>query len=547
MAQVYRNLILVGLPMSGKTVVGRRVAGRLGLEFRDTDALVVQQSGRSVAQIFRDEGEARFRDLETDVLRAACCLDGAVIATGGGTVLREENRRLMAEAGLVVWLNASPEAAYQRLRESRAGVERPLLTGSDPLVRIEELRVQRAPLYSLADLMVSSDDLALDEVVARIVDGWRAATKGGLRGRAGGFSCAVDTGSVRYPLYVGWGLLAYLGERMKAVGLEGRAFVVTDDAVGSLYGERVTRLLAASGVDPRFRSFPSGEASKTMSTVTGLYDWLVSERVERRDAVVALGGGVVGDCAGFVAATALRGLPLVQVPTSLLAMVDSSIGGKVGVDHPSAKNMIGAFHQPHLVLADVSLLKSLPRRDYVAGWAETIKHALIADVTLVEFLEMNAADLLQLDPLKTVEAIRRSGAIKARVVSADEREAGERTLLNYGHTVGHAIEAAEQYRGLLHGEAIALGMAAAGAIAVALGLLAPEVLARQAELLRRFGLQPEWPAVSLGKVEAAMALDKKTRQKRIRWVLLEEAGRATARDDVPPGLVKQVLKELGVR
>ena len=279
MAQVYRNLILVGLPMSGKTVVGRRVAGRLGLEFRDTDALVVQQCGRTVAQIFRDEGEARFRDLETDALRAACRLDGAVIATGGGTVLREENRRLMAEAGLVVWLNASPEAAYKRLRESRAGVERPLLTGSDPLVRIEELRVQRAPLYSLADLAVPSDGLALDEVVARIVEGWRKANKEGLRGRPGCLSCAVDTGSVRYPVYVGWGLLAYLGERMKAVGLEGRAFVVSDEGVAALYGERVTRLLAASGFDPRLRSFPPGEASKTMSTVEGLYDLLVAERV----------------------------------------------------------------------------------------------------------------------------------------------------------------------------------------------------------------------------------------------------------------------------
>lgn len=533
--------------MSGKTVVGRRVAGRLGMEFRDTDALVVQQCGRTVAQIFRDEGEGRFRDLETEVLRAACRLDGAVIATGGGTVLREENRRLMAEAGLVVWLNASPEVAYQRLKESRSGVERPLLAGSDPLVRIEEMRVQRAPLYSLADLAVTSDGLALDEVVASIVEGWRKATKEGLRERSGSLSCIVDTGSSRYPVYVGWGLLACLGERMRAAGLDGRAFVISDEAVAALYGDRVTTLLAASGFEPRLQSFPPGEASKTMATVERLYDWLVAERVERWDAVVALGGGVVGDCAGFVAATALRGLPLVQVPTSLLAMVDSSIGGKVGVDHPAAKNMIGAFHQPRLVVADVSLLKTLPRRDYVAGWTETIKHALIADATLVEFLEENAAGLLEIDPLKTVEAVRRSAAIKARIVSADERELGERTLLNYGHTVGHALEAAERYRGLLHGEAIALGMVAAAAIATAVGLLAPEAVARQEELLRRFGLPLAWPSVGLGRLEAAMALDKKARQKRLRWVLLQEVGMATVRDDVPPGLVKQVLKELGVR
>jgi 3-dehydroquinate synthase len=254
---------------------------------------------------------------------------------------------------------------------------------------------------------------------------------------------------------------------------------------------------------------------------------------------------MVCDLAGFVAATFARGLPLVHVPTSLLAMVDAAVGGKVAVDHPQAKNLIGAFYQPRLVLADVSVLQTLPPRELTAGWAEVIKHALILDEELLSLLEDNAEAALRLDPEVAERVIARSVALKAAVVSADEREeTGRRTILNYGHTIGHGLETAADYAGLLHGEAVAVGMSGAARIAVRLGILAPDVAQRQDALLARFGLPLCALGVDAQKALAAVALDKKAQGGAVRWVLLEGIGRTVIRRDVPPSLVEEVLAEL---
>jgi 3-dehydroquinate synthase len=254
---------------------------------------------------------------------------------------------------------------------------------------------------------------------------------------------------------------------------------------------------------------------------------------------------MVTDLAGYVASTYVRGLPLVHVPTSLLAMVDAAIGGKVAVNHPRAKNVIGAFYQPRFVLTDVSTLRSLPPRELTSGWAELLKHALILEPELLAFLEEHADSILTLESEPTTEAIRRSVAIKAAVVSEDEREeTGRRTVLNYGHTVGHAIEAATEYGRFLHGEAVAIGMTAAAAISRLLGLLSPDVERRQRGLLERFGLPTRAQGLDRGVVLSAMALDKKVRAGAIRWVLLEDIGRTTLRDDVPQAVVEQALDEV---
>jgi 3-dehydroquinate synthase len=254
---------------------------------------------------------------------------------------------------------------------------------------------------------------------------------------------------------------------------------------------------------------------------------------------------MVCDLAGFVAATFVRGLPLVHVPTSLLAMVDAAVGGKVAVDHPQAKNLIGAFYQPRLVLADVSVLQTLPPRELTSGWAEVIKHALILDEDLLRLLETDAAAACRLDPTVAERVIARSVALKAAVVSEDEREeTGRRMVLNYGHTIGHGLEAAAGYAGLLHGEAVAVGMSGAARIAVRLGILAPEVAERQDALLARFGLPLRAPGVDARMALAAMALDKKAEGGALRWVLLEDIGRTVIRRDVPASLVEQVVAEL---
>jgi 3-dehydroquinate synthase len=254
---------------------------------------------------------------------------------------------------------------------------------------------------------------------------------------------------------------------------------------------------------------------------------------------------MVCDLAGFVAATFARGLPLVHVPTSLLAMVDAAVGGKVAVNHPQAKNLIGAFYQPRLVLADVSLLQTLPPRELTAGWAEVIKHALIMDEELLCLLEDNAEAAQRLAPEVAEQAIGRSVALKAAVVSEDEREeTGRRTILNYGHTIGHGLEAAADYAGLLHGEAVAVGMSGAARIAVRLEILPAAVAQRQDALLARFGLPLRAPGIDIQKALAAMTLDKKAQGGAVRWVLLEDVGRPVIRRDVPPPLVAEVVAEL---
>jgi 3-dehydroquinate synthase len=332
---------------------------------------------------------------------------------------------------------------------------------------------------------------------------------------------------------------------MCEANLSGAAYVVSDSDVHRHYGRRAEDVLRDAGFDTDSCVVPAGEASKTFETASQIYDWLVAHRAERGHAIVALGGGMVGDLAGFVAATFLRGLPLVHVPTSLLAMVDASVGGKVAVDHREGKNLIGAFYQPRLVVADVATLKTLPPRELTSGWAELIKHALIQDADLLGLLEAEATALASLNPETTTQVVARSVAIKAQVVSEDERETtGRRTILNYGHTVGHALEAAAGYSGLLHGEAVAIGMMAAAEIGRRLGVTPLPLVERQRAVLERFGLPLKPPQLSLDRVLNTITLDKKVSGKVVRWVLLADVGLPVLRQDVPEALVEEVVAEL---
>jgi 3-dehydroquinate synthase len=345
-------------------------------------------------------------------------------------------------------------------------------------------------------------------------------------------------------LHVEPGVAARLGELLRQRGLGGRAFVVTDDRVGVLHADAVVGGLTTGGYEPSLKAVPSAESSKSLSVATELYSWLAAARAERGDFVVALGGGLVGDLAGFVAATYLRGLPVVQVPTTLLAQVDSAIGGKTGVNLDVGKNLVGAWHMPHTIAIDTALLATLPEREVRAGWVETIKHALLFDEELLGAIEQNVESLLRLDADLTARAVERSARLKIAVVEEDPHEQGRRIVLNYGHTIGHALEAATGYCRFLHGEAIAVGLEGAARIGVALGVT-PEALAeRQRRLLVRFGLETRAPGVDPGRVLAAVRLDKKVAQRAVRWVLLEAVGRPVVRHDVPAELVERVVREL---
>jgi 3-dehydroquinate synthase len=347
-----------------------------------------------------------------------------------------------------------------------------------------------------------------------------------------------------YDVHCRWGALDDLGPLARDAGLSGRAFVISDEQVAAACGERALTSLASAGFAPTITAVAPGEASKTLDIASKLYDWLLAERCERGSVVVALGGGVVGDLAGFVAATYLRGVPFIQAPTSLLAMVDASIGGKVAVDHPSGKNLIGAFYAPRLVVEDTSMLRSLSPRALREGFAEVIKHGLIIDPPMLDMLERDADRLLAVDPDLTTDIVARNAAIKAAVVSEDEREGGRRAILNYGHTIGHAIEAACGYAGILHGEAISAGMMAAAFVGERMGITPPAIAERQRRIFERYGLPLRHPGLDAAAIVAATAHDKKVAAGRVRWVLLEAEGRPVLRDDVPAAIVREAVQSI---
>ncbi len=343
----------------------------------------------------------------------------------------------------------------------------------------------------------------------------------------------VGTG---YPVIVASDVWQDLPDAMRAVGLHGRVHIIADTHLRA----QAEQLVSACGEGTSLLLIAGGEASKDMLTLMHIYNHLLHHRVERRDIVVAFGGGVIGDVAGFAAATILRGVAVVQMPTTLLAMVDSAVGGKTGINHALGKNMIGAFHQPRLVYADVTLLKTLPQRELAAGWAEAIKHGVIRDAQLFD-------DLASADPTNAFfdpALVRRAVAVKVDVVNIDVHEQAERMLLNYGHTVGHAIEQLLGYGVLLHGEAIAIGMHIEAQIACALHLCEPSVVTRQKAVFDRYNLPTALPAeISPPKLLEVMQRDKKVLAGHIRWALPEKIGYAIITRDVPLTLVEQVLTQ----
>jgi 3-dehydroquinate synthase len=534
---------------TGKTRVGRALSERTGWPLQDTDSEIVARAGKPVHQIFQDDGEEAFRALERGVIRDFCSDSGKIIAAGGGAFLDPDNRRRMLAAGRVVCLKARPETIHRRITEARGPnePERPLLAGGEPLVRIKSLLAQRVGDYAQAHYTIETDLLTPEEVAQRILRLGRpgAADEGRETMADPDLAAQVHHSSGSYPVIAGWGILDSLGARLSALGILGPAYIITDHNVMNPYGRRVQRALQQSDIAAHCFIIPSGESSKSFRLAQAIYDWLVGLRAERGQAIIAVGGGVVGDLAGFVAATFLRGVPFVQVPTSMAAMVDASIGGKVAVNLPQAKNLVGAFYQPRGVFADVQALSTLGARELAEGWAEAIKHGFILDAGLVDLFEEHAESLMAVQPEVSTEVIRRSMAIKANVVSQDERETlGIRILLNYGHTIGHALEASTEYGRFLHGEGVSIGMMGAARIAREMGILPDQAVDRQRRLLERFRLPTRAPGVPVDGVLRAMSLDKKTEGGANRWVLLEDVGRAVVRRDVPRDLAEATVREL---
>ena len=545
------NIFITGFSGTGKSSVGREVASRLDWRFLDTDELIAASAGKPIQRIFDVDGEAVFRRFERECLASVAGGEQQVISTGGGIAEDGDNRRVMEGNGIVVCLEARPETIHGRLETERRGsgepVVRPMLAGSDPLATIRSLKAERQFNYTLAHWTVHTDSLSVGEAADEVVRAWRVLSK--TKSTIAwpdeeNLAATVRASSGNYPVWVGWGLLDSLGERVKALVDPGVAYIVSDEGVHR-HARHAQRSMESAGIPTHMLLIPPGEQSKSLEKAQLIYRWLAERKAERGHLILGVGGGVVGDLAGFVAATYLRGVPFALVPTSLLAMMDSSIGGKTAVDLPQGKNLVGAFYQPRFVLSDVATLQTLPKRDLTSGWAEALKHGLILDEELLTTFESQKAPITALDPDAATDVIRRSVAVKANIVSQDERETlGIRVLLNYGHTIGHAIEAATGFGKFLHGEAVSVGMMGAAYIGQAMGMTSADEVDRQRAVLEGYGLPRSFAGLEVGAVLDAMRSDKKTAGKTIRWVLLDGIGKAVTRDDVPAEVVKETLERL---
>ncbi len=569
------NVVLIGFMGTGKTAVGKMIAARLGWPFIDTDLLIEERARRPIARIFAEDGEEAFRRLESEVVAEVSGKDGAVIATGGGVVLRPENMARLREHGVIVGLRADPRAILARVGGGR---DRPLL-GSDPEGSIRRILEERSRLYARADLTVDTSTMPVDQVVERVLafvsaSAERTAAPNAAASDTAAFvpqhirpapkrarpspeqaapvpeqTVRVDLGARGYDMRIGRSILARTAEYLRACGIQGRLALLTHPRLDELYGRALAGSLRAAGCAVITVAVPPAESSKSLRVAQRVYDALVDAQLDRASALLILGGGVAGDLGGFVAATFLRGIKWVAIPTTLLAQVDAAIGGKTAVNHPRAKNIIGAVHQPALVIADIDTLRSLPLRELRSGMAEVIKTGVIGDPDLFNYLEENLRKVLTRRPEALAYVVGRCARYKAGIVAADEHETGGRIVLNYGHTIGHGIEAAAGYRGLTHGEAIAAGMTLEAAIAVRLGVCEASLLERQTRLLERAGLPARLSRIRGGRppaaeaIVAAMTHDKKARAGRLRFVLPAGIGQTVVRDDVPSPLLEEVLAD----
>jgi shikimate kinase/3-dehydroquinate synthase len=530
------NIFLVGLMGSGKTTIGRQLAKRLGKRFVDSDHEIEARTGASIPLIFDIEGEASFRRREADVIRDLSSQRGIVLATGGGAVLDAGTRARLAERGTVIYLRAHVNSILQRVAHDK---NRPLLRTADPRRTLELLTAQREPLYrEVAHLVIDTGRPNVQSMVQTILEQLAAlARKSAIasmnspaslhgtaeRPDASPFTLNVDLGERSYPIAIGPGLLDDAALVVRYVN--GRQVaIVTNTTVAPLYLEKIAAPLRAAGRDVLEIILPDGEQYKNWESLMLVFDAMLVHKCDRQTTVVALGGGVIGDMAGFAAASYMRGVPFVQVPTTLLAQVDSSVGGKTGLNHPLGKNMIGAFYQPRAVLADTSTLATLPARELAAGLAEVIKHGAILDAAFFDWLEQNMAKLVARDPAALAHAIARSCEIKADVVRRDEREGGLRAVLNFGHTFGHAIEAGLGYGNWLHGEAVGCGMVMAADLSQRLGQVDAATAARVKALVAAAGLPVAAPDLGTARWLELMKVDKKNEDGAIRFILLKPLG-----------------------
>lgn len=509
-----RPLLLNGFMATGKSTVGRWIADRKGWRLVDLDALIEQEAGMSIAALFSNRGEASFRALERSILErelTRALAQPTVMSLGGGALVDRMVRIAALERSVVVTLTASVETILSRSRaQDDAGAARPLLSGPDPRATIEELVARRRHAYQESHAQVPTDGRSVEEIAADVLAAHEQD------------AVTVAAGDQTYQVLIGPNTIA--AHLPALLGDPSGTLLVTDENVSPLHGERARKPLAERRGPRAEIVLMPGEEHKNLAGLSRIYQTAFEGGIDRKATFVGLGGGVVTDMTGFAAATWVRGVRWIGLPTTLLSMVDASVGGKTAVDFETAKNSVGAFWQPAGVICDVETLLTETQRAYVGALSEVIKTALIGDATLLSLLEDQAEAVLKRD-LPTMQAIvDRCVRVKARVVALDEREAGVRATLNFGHTIGHALESSAGYTGLTHGEAVSLGMVAALRLGVRKGHTPQALAERVLRLLQRFGLPHHLAESDLRKSTELLAHDKKRAGDSVSFVYARDVG-----------------------
>ncbi len=522
------NLTLTGFMGTGKTTVGRILAERMGRRLVDMDEQIEAEFGKPIAQIFADDGEELFRQAEARLCQTLAAETGLIIATGGGALVSDENRQTMEGSGPVVCLTAGADTILERVETFE---DRPLLPGDRDEKRrnIERLLQDRRAAYGRIPLRVPTDGIEPETVAERILD-----SLAGNSEIAGMNRITVPTPEGNYHICIGEGILAHAGRLLANREVaKGKAAIVTNEDIARHYADILSESLQQEGYTPVQCLVPEGEAHKTLATVQDMYDQFVAAELDRKSPIIGMGGGVIGDMAGFAAATYLRGAPFVQVPTSLLAMVDASVGGKTAVDLPQGKNLVGAFKQPEIVIIDPEVLAELPAAEFRSGLAEIVKHGILGAPDLFRQLEGEGpANLTQM----IADAVR----VKVDVVIEDPFERGRRATLNLGHTFGHAIEQVSGYT-LRHGEAVAIGTVAAARMAVALNRCDAQTASRIEKCLDRLDLPTNTRGLDLENVYAMMFKDKKRSGRLLRFIIPQAIGDVVIIDDPGEQIVLDAL------
>jgi len=548
-----KPIVLVGLMGAGKTTVGRILSDMLGWPFYDSDDEIVRAAGKSISAIFEEEGEPAFRDLERITMKGLLRHSKCVIASGGGSMSIPETANLILENSLCLWLEVPLDTLIERTKDSN----RPLLKHGNAEEILGMLMEKRRDAYMQAHLHILDDDLSPEDISERILmqiceylfDTDQIEEDDKHIPQA--LCLTVSLNDRSYPIFIGADLLndcdVWLPEEFR----NKKAFIITDYNVRAVVTDKFQAAIKPHMKSVSVIELPPGEQTKSFDRFQVIIEWLLESGIKRDSLIFAVGGGVVGDLSGFVAASVLRGVDFIQIPTTLLSMVDSSVGGKTGINSKFGKNLIGAFYQPRAVIADLNSLQTLPPREWLSGYAEIVKTALLRDGEFFTWLEINLGKLIEKNHMTVMRAIEKSCNMKADIVADDEHEEnGMRAKLNLGHTFGHALETLCGYSSeLLHGEAVAIGLVLAARLSQNMGHITESDVLRVSHHLRAIGLRTEIRDVKLpdgttcDDIIDVMRKDKKSTNEGMVFVIMTRLGDAELAYNVPEEMVRKVITE----